>query len=126
MLGRPREIEGLDPYQKQFSTGHFYDGGVRYIGYIFAQIAAYMNEEYLLNEAERRSGRRDFVNQDFLGPLLIDGYYRDGFLLPFPAANERFTQARFEPTVLVRKFERAVRDFLDRRSAPPRRCDALF
>lgn len=90
-------VDQVDSRAGAFSTHHFYSGDVRYYGYIVANLAADLTAEHLLNVAEARSGRRTLLNQPWIAEHLINGYYRLGFLKPFPDSVVEFTGLPFSP-----------------------------
>ena len=96
------------------NTDHFYSGNVRYYGYIYADIAAEMVAEHLLDTLEETTGRRTLYRQPSLAGLLIEGLYERGFTKPFPSAIERFTGKKFKPLELVEKTNRAFDRFAKR------------
>nr|HPI41556.1 M3 family metallopeptidase [Pseudobdellovibrionaceae bacterium] len=96
-FGKTETLQGaLNSSYGKFATGHFYGGQVRYIGYVFAQMAATMTYERLLDKFEELNGRRTLSEQSTLADELIKGYYTKGFLQPFPQATEVFTGKKFD------------------------------
>lgn len=90
LFHQPVEQSGIHERYRFFATGHFYSGDVRYIGYIYARIAADMTEQKMLDRLEALTGRRSLYQQPAIANMLISGYYRDGFRLPFPSGVEAF------------------------------------
>lgn len=125
-------LDGIDARYGRYSTDHFYGGQVRYIGYIFADVAAKLSYQRLLDVLEKTTGRRTLLNQPSLAKLLIDGYYKDGFALPFPLATERFTGQPFDPKAMAAAVNRSVEGWISSRPAAPSggirlaSCQGLF
>lgn len=108
-----RVVHGVDPGWSGFATTHFYGGQVRYIGYVFAQVAALLTHEELLNRAEKATGRRTLYQQPKLVEWLREGYYREQFSKPFPLPIERFIGKKFEPQSLVKQITEWAKEFVD-------------
>jgi hypothetical protein len=120
-------VDGIDSRFSLFSTDHFYGGLVRYIGYVYASIAADMNYERILDVMEQTTARRTLLRQPGLGRLLAEGYYKHGFNDPFPVATERFTQRKFKAEERGHKADQAVSHWIEgRKAAQAVRCQALF
>ncbi len=101
---RLEEINGIDQAMAGFSTGHFYGGLVRYIGYVLANIAVNLSHEKMLADLKRDTGRASLYLQDSLAERLINAYYRDGYTKPFPSPIEQFTGRPFEPELAAKEF----------------------
>lgn len=118
-------VDGIDNAYRMFSTDHFYGGQVRYIGYIYAEMAAKMTYDRLLDILEETTGRRTLLNQPSLAKLLIDGYYKRGFGEPFPGATESFVRSKFDATAAARKFDQSIQLWISSRNAI-RTCESIF
>lgn len=111
-FGRSSLPEGVARGHRFFATMHFYSGLILYHGYVYADIAAQMEADYLWNELAKTTGRRTFLRQQTLAPLLIDGQYRRGFARPFPSTTEQMTGQKFHPQRFIDDFRRPVDDFI--------------
>ncbi len=107
-LAKGFDINGIDWRMSSFATGHFYEGGVRYFGYIVADMAAQMTAEYMWDHFEKTTGRRTLLYQPGIAPLLKERYYRNGFLKEFPKPVEELTQKTFDPEAMVAGLVKAV------------------
>lgn len=104
-------VGGVDPGYNGFVTDHFTGGQVRYIGYVYAEMAAQLSAEHLWDLFEQTTGRRTLYKQPALIRTLRDAYYRNGFREEFPRQVERFTGKPFSPESLVSGMVDAVSDY---------------
>lgn len=104
-------VEGVDWRMGGFATNHFYSGNVRYIGYIVAQMAADMSARKLHNVLKEKTGRETFLSQPLIAEILINGYYRKGFELPFPKSIEQFTGEPFSPDTTVKNMLKTIQNY---------------
>ena len=119
-----RMVDGVNTLYARFSTDHFYGGQVGYIGYVFAEMAATMSYEQLLDILEERTGRRTLLNQPEIAKLLIEGYYKRGFAKEFPVATEDFTKKKFDARETAKLINRSVDSWVQMRRVS--RCEAIF
>ena len=119
-----RMVNGVNSLYSRFSTDHFYGGQVRYIGYVFAEMAAEMSYERLLATLEERTGRRTLLNQPEIAKLLIEGYYKRGFAKEFPIATEEFTLKKFDARETAKLINKSVDTWIQMRRAS--RCETIF
>ncbi len=119
-----RIIAGVNSLYSRFSTGHFYGGLVRYIGYVYAEMAAQMSYERLLDILEAKTGRRTLLNQPDMAKLLIEGYYKRGFAQEFPLATEAFTQKKFDARETAKVINKSVDTWVQARRGS--RCEMMF
>lgn len=121
--------DGIDSRYARFSTDHFYGGSVRYIGYVYAGIAADMSYKKLLDVLETTTGRRTLLNQPSIAGLLTEGYYKRGFAEPFPRATERFTGVKFDPSAAAELVNSSAETWIRQsrtRLVSKRSCESLF
>lgn len=104
-------VEGVDFRSGAFATGHFYSGNVRYIGYIFAWVAAQEVVTRIGDILRTETGRPTLHNQPGLARILTDGLLQKGFEPPFPRQIEAFTGRPFSPEALVAKMVGATRSY---------------
>lgn len=109
---------GVDWRMTNFATSHFYGGGVRYFGYIVADMAAQMTAEALWKTFEKSTGRKTFYRQPTLGPLLSKAYYTNGFLKEFPRPIEEFTGMKFSPQNMVGGIIQTVNSWASQKDSP--------
>lgn len=102
---------GIDTRYRSFATEHFYSGDCRYWGYAGAEVAAYMIGETLLDELEKETGRRSFLNQPTIAAKLVERLYRHGHKKPFPMAVEEFTGKSYSPSSVVNATVKAAASF---------------
>lgn len=126
-----RVVNGVDGRFGRYSTSHFYSGQVRYIGYVYAEMAAEMTYVRLLDILEATTGRRSLLNQPSIAKLLTEGYYKTGFLKPFPLATEDFARKPFNAREAASSINAAVDSWVrSRRQAAMTSkissCDGLF
>ena len=89
-------------------TGHFVSGNVRYSGYVFAEIGSRLMMEFISDEVEKESGRRDWYRQEGLGEIFNDLIYANGWRGLYPEIVERISGRKFEPEALVNDCARAL------------------
>lgn len=112
-LAHGTEGHGVDSTGRgPFNAPHFREGTVNYIGYVGAGISAKLTAQTLLDQFEKETGRRTFLEQPTLAKKLIDGYYRRGFAEPFPKPVERFTGKPFSLDHYLAILKAAVAKYL--------------
>ncbi len=111
-------VEGVDLDYSNFSTGHFYSGSMRYLGYIGARIAVELSATELLDRLENDSGRRSFDRQPTIANHLIEGYYRRGHSYVFPQAVELFTGEKFSVERALQPYLKALAEDLGEKTVP--------
>jgi hypothetical protein len=85
-------------------TGHFISGSVRNIGYDFAYIASDMMAEYLSDELEAVSGRRNWYQQPEFARIYADKFVSQGWKGTFPSNIEAITGRKFDAMASVDAF----------------------
>jgi Zn-dependent oligopeptidase len=105
-------IEGVDQAYGMFATDHFYSGSVRYIGYLYADIAADMVYRSTIKRLIGQTGRASLYRQPKLGPLLKSNFYELGAMTKFPQVIEEATDIPFSAEAQAARFNQAVITYL--------------
>lgn len=95
-------------YFNNLSTGHFSSGNVRYIGYIYAGIAAEMMADFISDELERETGRRDWYRQPSFAKIYGDRFVSEAWKTQFPTNIERITGRKFDPGIVAEEYLRLI------------------
>jgi hypothetical protein len=94
------------------STGHFYSGEVRYIGYVYAEIASDLVYQTVMHTLMRQTGRLSLYQQPKLGPILQQSLYNFGATAKFPKVIEEVTEQPFAADAQAVRFNKAVLNYL--------------
>ena len=84
-----------------------------------------MVTDALSDKLEALPGRRSLYNQPQLGPILVEGLYKRGFVDPFPRSIETFTGKPFAPELFAQSLIEQVKRYL-RERAGEASCEALL
>jgi len=102
-------------FYSNVSTGHFTSGGIRNIGYDFARVGAAMLSEYISDELERVSGRRNWYKQPEYARIFNEKYAANNWQKLFPLNIEEITGRKFSPDTLVAELKSRITN--------PRTCE---
>jgi len=93
-----------------FVTGHFYDGSVRYFGYVLAEVSASLVMTKASQILQENTGRNSLYQQPGLARILIEGLYKEGMTKPFPQSIESFIQGPYSPKAYAQDLIRRLND----------------
>lgn len=106
--GLPSLESKVPDYYSRLSTSHFTSGEVRYIGYVFAEMASRMTAQYVTDELEKVSGRRTWWKQPLLGKIFTEQVFEQLWRDPFPVNIEKITGRKFDPAAIVEDLKREL------------------
>lgn len=95
-------------YWGLISTPHFTSGEVRNIGYDFAALGAHMMAEFISDELEKETGRRNWFEQPGFARIYTERFVSQGWRKPFPENIEWITGRKFDPADAVNDFARQI------------------
>ncbi|MCB9062851.1 MAG: hypothetical protein H6622_15120 [Halobacteriovoraceae bacterium] len=122
----PRKTSKYSISAQKFITNHFYGGEVRYIGYLYAEVAAVMSNERLLDLLEEKTGRRTWYDQPQIADILIYGIYRKGHIEKFPHAIENFTLSPYSTDLKLKLDLEVIESFIQSKKAQTLKCEELM
>lgn len=118
------DINGLPWQDRLFTTNHFYDGSVSYLGYITATVAADVILSTLKDHFETTTGRRSIFNQPNLADTLVNGVYKYGREKPFPENIESFARTSVSPENFGKNAVKEIETYIEKQKA--NNCSAFL